>query len=246
VDGRLGWYKKLTFDGTIRAELKMNGERKALIFDMDGVIVDSDPLHLKAYQTVLATFQIAYSEDDSRQFLGRKDSDCAAALVEMFDLPLKSLDLLEKKLAITAQLLRTEARSQPGIIDALQKAMDLGLPCGIASSAAPSTIKLVLDALKLEPFFQSVTSGEEVLHGKPAPDIFLKAAERLNADVRSCLVIEDSLNGIKAAKAAGMKCVSVPCNTTRYQDHAEADIRLESIAQLDLANWLQTGHLRRA
>ena len=181
----------------------MNSEGRVLIFDMDGVIVDSEPLHLKAYQTVLATYEVLYSEDESRQFLGRKDSDCAAALVDMYNLPLKSADLLEKKLAITAQLLKTEARSQPGILDALQRAMDLGVPCGIASSAAPSTIKLVLDALKLEPFFQSVTSGEEVLHGKPAPDIFLKAAERLNTDVRSCLVIEDSLNGIKAGESRG-------------------------------------------
>jgi HAD superfamily hydrolase (TIGR01509 family) len=222
----------------------MSNKRKALIFDMDGVIIDSEPLHLKAYQTVLASYQIHYSEADNRQFLGRKDSDCAAALVERFQLPLTGLEFLAKKLAITDQLIRMEAQSQPGIMDALKKAMDLGLPCGIASSAALSTIHLVVDSLGIKAFFQSLTSGEEVLHGKPAPDVFLKAAERLKADAANCLVIEDTINGIKAAKAAGMQCVSVPCNTTRYQDHSEADIRLESISQLDLANWLQTGRLR--
>ncbi len=216
---------------------------RALIFDMDGVIVDSEPLHLQAYQTVLRDYNVNYSEEDNREFLGRKLYECASVLVARYRLNLTPAELLERKETVLSDLFRRHASLKPGIEAALLTAAKLELPTGIASSSTSALIALVLETLGVRDYFQAVTSGQEVKNGKPAPDIFLLAGQRLGAKPKNCLVIEDSINGIRAAKSAGMQCVAVPCPATRYQDHAEADLRLESLAELDLEKWVQTGNL---
>jgi beta-phosphoglucomutase-like phosphatase (HAD superfamily) len=100
------------------------------------------------------------------------------------------------------------------------------------------TIELVVDTLNIRKYFHNLTSGEEVEHGKPAPDVFLLAAKRLNTPPENCLVVEDTYNGLKAARAAGMKCLVVPCEATRHQDHSAADLLLDSLEQFNLQSWL--------
>ena len=219
--------------------------QKVLILDMDGVIIDSEPLHLKAYQTALAEFKVDYTVGQMREFLGRKDRECAAALVERFGLPVSTQELLQQKQEVCFSLIRQEGKCRPGLLELLREARDLGIACGIASSATLATIALVIDSLKIATFFQALTSGDEVLSGKPAPDIFLKAAERLATKPMDCLVFEDTATGITAAKAANMQCISVPCDMTRYQDHKNADLQLDSLAQFDLPYWLRAGRLRK-
>jgi HAD superfamily hydrolase (TIGR01509 family) len=125
----------------------------------------------------------------------------------------------------------------------LEKARDLGIPMAIASSATMPTIELVVDILKIRRYFKSLTSGDEVAHGKPEPDVFLLASQRLQVKAEDCLVIEDTVNGIKAAKAAGMTCLAIPCEATRHQDHSQADVQMQSLEQLDVDRWFETGVL---
>jgi beta-phosphoglucomutase-like phosphatase (HAD superfamily) len=103
----------------------------------------------------------------------------------------------------------------------------------IASSATLPTINLVVDRLGIREYFKTLTSGDEVTHGKPAPDVFLLAAKRLGIAPENSLVIEDTLNGMKAAKAAGMMCIAIPCEATMHQDHSIADVRMQSLAQIN-------------
>jgi beta-phosphoglucomutase family hydrolase len=216
---------------------------RALIFDMDGVLVDSEPLHLRAYQTVLSDYGIKYTEADNQEFLGRKDHDCASALVQRFQLPVSAAQILSRKEEVLAELFKQTKEARPGVKKILAQASELGLRLAVASMATSRAINIVVENLGIQQYFQSLTSGEEIKNGKPAPDIFLLAAKRLSASVVNCLVIEDTINGIRAAKSAGMQCVAIPCAATKYQDHSEADLRLNSLTELDLSHWAQSGEL---
>ncbi|MBI2811097.1 MAG: HAD family phosphatase [Candidatus Melainabacteria bacterium] len=208
---------------------------KALIFDMDGVLIDSEPLHLMAYQEFLKDFGVTFSEADNRPFLGRKDSELAEYLISQHQLPFDALQLVEKKEEVLAHLFSIKLEAMPGKI--LQEAQSISLPCAVASSATLPTIKNVTQSLDIARYFQTLTSGDEVAHGKPAPDVYLLAAERIGVLPINCLVIEDSFNGVLAAKAAGMKCIAIPCPTTRHQDHSKADKILGTLESLNLDDW---------
>jgi HAD superfamily hydrolase (TIGR01509 family) len=119
-----------------------------------------------------------------------------------------------------------------GVPEVLERVRASGYRMALASSAEPRVIRANLSALALEPLFEAVVSGTQVARGKPAPDVFLAAAERLDVPPAQCLVIEDSRNGLLAAKAAGMRCAVAPCAHTRHQDFREADHRLAALPDL--------------
>lgn len=201
---------------------------------MDGVLIDSEPMHLRSYQEILSGHGIAYSEEDNREFLGRKDIVILDILKQRHNLERSADDLLAEKEAILARLLRNDSVPRPGLISVLEEAHSHAVPMAVASSATLPTIELVVDTLGIRSYFQALTSGDEVTHGKPAPDVYLLAARRLGVDPLLCVAIEDTAAGIAAAKAAGMYCVAIPCEATRHQDHGEADLHLESLEELDL------------
>lgn len=220
-----------TTDRTIR------GSVEALIFDMDGVLIDSEPVHLLAYQELLARFGISYKEADNQELLGRTEQDCAQILVARYGLDIAPAELAFERVRIFQRLLKERPEKRPGVDAILSSAESLELPMAVASSATLETIELVVDTLFIRHYFRSLTSGEEVERGKPAPDVFLLAAQRLSVNPQNCLVVEDSLNGVKAAKAAGMQCVAIPCDATRHQDHSQADLILASLNDIDLRQW---------
>jgi len=219
-----------------------NGKRKAIIFDMDGTLVDSEPMHLLAYQQLAQRFGGTYSESDNREFLGRKDADVCVALVARLNIQMTAQQAVTLKEELLAELL-VDAAPRQGVLDVLEKAHQLAIPMAVASSATMPTIEFVIETLGIRRYFQTLTSGDEVAHGKPAPDVFLLASQRLNVKPENCLVVEDTLNGIKAAKAAGMACLAIPCEATRHQDHSQADANMESLEQLDVIRWFETGVL---
>lgn len=216
---------------------------RALIFDMDGVLVDSEPLHLMAYQQLLGSFGHRYTEDENRQFLGRRDEDCCHELVSRLRLQITAERFGQQKEKILVRLIEERAMIRPGVMNVLHEADRIGIPLAVASSAKLATIHVVTEKLGIKRFFRTLTSGDEVKLGKPAPDVFLLAAERLETAPDRCLVIEDTVNGLTAARAAGMKCVVVPCEATRHQDHSLADCVLSSLDEFDVVRWFQAGVL---
>lgn len=210
---------------------------QALIFDMDGVLIDSEPLHLKAYQETLKDFGITFTEQDNRPFLGRVDLELAEHLVSRHQLPINALQLVDNKEENLARLFSSQLVPMPGVIEVLEHAQRLSIACAVASSATLPTIELITQRLSISRYFQTLTSGDEVPHGKPAPDVYLLAATRIGVLPINCLVIEDSFNGVLAAKAAGMKCIAIPCPTTRHQDHTKADKILGTLESLNLDEW---------
>jgi beta-phosphoglucomutase family hydrolase len=227
-------WKDWKFFGTISVmETTTLRDIRAVIFDMDGVIVDSEPLHLLAYQEFFNRHNIGYTAEHNAEFLGTKDIWMAQVLIDRHALPETPESMVKTKEAILMRLLTETAVARPGLSDILTKAKQAGLPMSIASSATLPTIHLVVDRLNIRNYFDALTSGDEVANGKPAPDVFLLAAKRLAVEPRHCLVIEDTLNGIKAAKAAGMMCIAIPCEATMHQDHSLADVRMQSLEQIN-------------
>jgi HAD superfamily hydrolase (TIGR01509 family) len=201
----------------------------AIIFDMDGVLVDSEPLGFLAMQRVMARHGVAYTEEDNREFLGRTTLEECRILKSRYRLPADERDLTRQYVGLLVGLIRDQPRPMPGVPAVLEELRGAGHRMALASSAAPEVIAENVRALDLARLFEAVVSGTEVARGKPAPDIFVETARRLQVPVAGCLVVEDSRNGLLAAKAAGMACAVIPCAATRHQDFQEADYRLEAL-----------------
>jgi HAD superfamily hydrolase (TIGR01509 family) len=120
----------------------------------------------------------------------------------------------------------------PGVPDVLERIRQAGYRLALASSAEPEAVAATVEVLGLGRLLEAVVSGDQVTRGKPAPDIFLEAARRLEVTPGRCLVVEDTRNGLLAAKAAGMACAVVPCSFTRQQDFTEADARVGALRDL--------------
>jgi HAD superfamily hydrolase (TIGR01509 family) len=206
----------------------------ALVSDMDGTLVDSEPLHAKAYQRVMfRQFGVRVRLAEFHQFTGATDAMIGIYLVDKYKLPITPTQLVMDKEAQLAQLL-SGAEPLPGVVATLQRAQELRLKRAIASSATLECIKNVLALLKLRKRFSVIASGEEVANSKPAPDVFLLAAERLGVDPRLCIALEDSKNGSRAAAAAGMYCVGIRCKSAPKEDLSAAHIVLRSLEELNL------------
>ena len=199
---------------------------------MDGVLVDSEPLAMEATRRLLARYGIAFSERENDDFVGRTTLECCHILRDRHRLEPAAPALVRQYLD-ELLLVRAQAPPMPGVPGALERLLRRGYRLALASSAEPEVIAVTLDTLRLRPLFEVVVSGVEVPRGKPAPDIFVETARRLAVAPAECVVIEDSRNGMLAAKAAGMRCVVVPCPTTAAQDFGEADLRLGGLPELD-------------
>jgi HAD superfamily hydrolase (TIGR01509 family) len=204
----------------------------AVIFDMDGVLVDSEPLHLRATQAALGTRGPSYTERDNRSFFGATDADLLRLLRILFNLPDTTAALVEAKTAHLITMIRTEGLLRPGVPLVPLTLRQAGLPLALATASRQPVIKAVLERVGLDRAFGAVVSGDEVARGKPAPDGFLMAARRLAVEPARCLVVEDSRNGILAAKAAGMLVAAVPCPATSHEDFSGADFVLPNLEAL--------------
>ncbi len=207
----------------------------AVIFDMDGVLVDSEPFHLRSTRAALGTRGASYTERDNQAFFGATDAEMLRVLRILFDLPEPTAALVEAKTTHLVALIRTEARPLRGVPEVPLWLRARGLPLGLATASRRPVIHAVLDAVGLHGAFAAVVSGDEVARGKPAPDGFLMAARRLGVEPERCLVVEDSRNGVLAAKAAGMPVAAVPCAATSHEDFSPADLVLPSLENLGKA-----------
>lgn len=213
---------------------------KAVIFDLDGVILDSEPLHFEADRRTMAEYGGGMPEEVLVQYVGVSGRDMWTDLIARYGIPDTLENVLEKqkghKLALMGQM---ELAAIPGIPELLQHLRAAGLAVGLASSSPMYYIRAVLHRLAIEDCFQAVASGEEVPRSKPSPDVFLLAAERLNRNPQDCLVIEDSAHGVRAAKAAGMGCVGYVNPTSGEQDLGLADIVVTSFTDAALYAYLK-------
>lgn len=212
---------------------------RAIIFDMDGVLLDSEPLHFQATRDMLAEQGITYASAENDNFFGCTDRDVFTTLKARYQLPQTERELAEAWITRVVALLPARAIPLAGVPEVLTRLQELGLRLALASSSAPAIIETTLRTLGVDQAFEVRVSGHEVERGKPSPDIFIEAARRLGVEPEDCLVVEDSMNGLRAAVAAGMRCVVVPCPSTAHQDFTGAAGRISSL--LELPAWIASG-----
>ncbi|MGH7416960.1 MAG: HAD family hydrolase [Candidatus Rokuibacteriota bacterium] len=210
----------------------MSLRSQAVVFDMDGVLVDSEPFGFEALRRVMARHGLPYTEQENAEFLGRTTLESCRTLKARHGLPESAETMADWYIEGMLELIGCGPIPMPGVPEVLQRIRASGYRMALASSAEPRLIEANLSALSLRSLFEAVVSATQVPRGKPAPDVFLAAAERLGVAPADCLVIEDSRNGLLGAKAAGMRCAVVPCSHTRHQDFREADHRLGALPEL--------------
>lgn len=208
----------------------------AVIFDMDGVIVDSEPLHQKVLHEMTEEWGIIVPQEERQSFVGLKDEEVFTHLKANYGLQEDVPRMVEQYIdRYIKKLAREGPVPVPGAIPLIRELKARKIPLALASSSPKDAILLVLTHLRLQPDFSHVVSGEDVTHSKPEPDIFLKAAKLLQVNPNHCLVIEDSYNGVQAAKQAGMTCIGLRNPLSGNQDLGAADRIVDSLKELDVS-----------
>lgn len=206
---------------------------KAVIFDMDGVLLDSQPAHFRADIGVLARCQCSVTQEMVEIYAGMPNPDRWARYKNDFGLSESVEELIHMHSEILNTILDNE-RLAPvrGVKDLLKKIKDDCYKTAVASSSSREFVYKVLDLADLLIYFDLLVCGEDVTRGKPAPDIFLKAAEKLKVEPSECVIFEDSANGINAAFAAGIKCIGYRNETSGNQDLSKASAVIDSFYDL--------------
>ncbi len=185
-----------------------SGKVQAVIWDLDGVVIDSEEDHKKAWQRLARETGVAFSDEQFAATFGRRNDDIVPAI--WGPVPAEELQkLADRKEAYYRDYVRQTAAFLPGSRELMSALHDAGYPQALGSSAPIANIELVKEVLGLDRYINAFVSGETVPHGKPAPDIFLKAAKELDIEPEHCLVIEDAVAGIAAARAGGMYSIAV-------------------------------------
>lgn len=207
---------------------------KSFIFDMDGVIINSEPLHFKVDQYVMKKFGIIVTEKDLEEYVGMTDPEMWSKIKLKYSLSKSVKEIINMQLHTKLAIL-SEYNEKPieGIRELLNLLKSHDMKIGLASSSHRKFIEAVLNKFNIHHYFQCVISGEEVDMGKPAPDIYLRIAKLLETEINDCIVLEDSRNGVAAAKAAGMKCIGYQNFNSGNQDLTKANVVINSVKEID-------------
>ncbi|MDE2892443.1 MAG: HAD family phosphatase [Chloroflexota bacterium] len=214
----------------------MAQQSTAVIFDMDGVLLDSEPLHYEAVRLILEEQGVEFPLDDYFRYLGTTLTSTWDDLCERYPITMPfdqfearyNSDVLDQYLA-GAPLIR-------GARELAAQLQDAGVPIAVASSSHRVWVDAALSGAGLAEYFEQTTAGDEVAMGKPSPEIYLRAAEKLGFDPEDCIAVEDAPAGVESARAAGMKVVLVRSELTKHLDLA-SDWQVDDLTQFELT-WL--------
>ena len=214
---------------------------EAVLWDLDGVIADTGTYHCRAWQVVFGKRGVTFTEAEFKHHFGKRNDTIIRDTIGNSVSP-EELDIIAREKEVTyRQLVADNIRSLPGAIELVRSLREQGIKSAIASSAPPENIQIIIRGLDIEDCFQAIVWGREVAKGKPSPQIFLMAAQKLEVEPGNCVVIEDSVAGVAAAKRAGMKCVAVT-NSHPRGSLKEADLivdTLEAVSVSDLTRLLR-------
>lgn len=208
----------------------------AVIFDMDGVIIDSEPIHIQQNYEIFKEMGKELSKEVNYTLIGTNSKFKWEKLKRIYDLPYTVDDLIKlDRDFYFKHLVKTKDNLNPieGVCELITNLSNNGLKLALASSSPVDVIKIVLEAFRIEKYFSEIVSGDFVKKSKPEPDIFIYAADKIKSDYKDCIVVEDSNNGIIAAKAAKMRTIGFKNPSSYNQDLSIADIVVNSFSELD-------------
>jgi len=208
------------------------GKLAAILWDMDGVMVDSGEFHYQAWMKILVDYEIPFSRENFRSTFGMNNTGLLAKITGRMLEPALVAEISNRKEAQFRQDVRGNVDLLPGVRDWLQQAQISGLAQAVASSAPQDNINLLLDELDVCHFFKAVVSAE-LMPGKPDPAVFIEAARRLDIEPANCLVVEDAIAGVEAAHRAKMKCLAVT-NTNPADALIKADWIVDSLTRMNI------------
>jgi HAD superfamily hydrolase (TIGR01509 family) len=208
---------------------------KAVLFDMDGVIVDTEPLHHKAYQQMFSEVGIDVSSEMYEGFTGQSTYGICVQLCSYFKLHQDPQELVQIKRNNFTKLFFEDDDLQllEGVKDLILDYHANGLALVLASSASMFTINNITKRFGLNQYFKDKLSGADLKASKPHPEIFINAASSAGVSPNECIVIEDSTNGIKAAKSAGIFCIAYKSEHSKNQDYTLADMLISNYEEIN-------------
>lgn len=214
---------------------------KAVIFDMDGVIVDSEPELVKVEIEYMADHGVKITKEDIDEFVGTNSYYMWRILKDRYNLDKSVEDLVQENREKYMEHIQNpdNVKPVPGVIELIKSLHEKGIKMVVASSSPVSWIEKIIDTLELRDYFEFLISGDYVENSKPDPDIFLFALDKLGVDNKEALVIEDSTNGVKAAIAANIKVIGYKGDETSNQDLSMADRVIKSFDEIDLEELLK-------
>jgi beta-phosphoglucomutase family hydrolase len=208
---------------------------EAVLWDMDGVIADTADYHYRAWQDVLGKRGVDFSKADFMPLFGqRHDTIIKFALGNSLS-PEELAAITEEKQKNYRRRVAANIIPMPGAIELVKMLKEHGIKSAIASSAVPENIEIIIRGLGIEDYFQAIAHGTEVKEGKPSPQIFLLAAKKLEVKPGNCVVIEDAIAGVTAAKRAGMKCVAVT-NSHPKDSLKNADLIVDTLEAVSIGD----------
>lgn len=215
----------------------MPNKDRALIFDMDGVLIDSEPLWQRAEIEIFGRVGLDLDHSDCRKTTGLRIDEAVAFWFERS--PWKGPiceEIAETIVARMVDVIQNEGECMPGVRSSIKWAGDSGWRLALASSSSKQLIDAVLHRFDLADRFECLCSAEDEEYGKPHPAVYLSSARRLGIDPSDCVAIEDSANGVDSAIAAGMRCIAIPPPETRnHPRFAVATLQLDSLEELPAA-----------
>ncbi len=202
-------------------------EASAVIFDMDGVLIDSEPLYMEQERRSFARHGVTLNKNQLSRFVGTTQHHMWSAIKNEYALT-ESLDSLmtqhhQQLVHMMSSVPLSPMAGSQKLLDVLNKA---GVPCAVASSSPRELVNIILHRTGLRTYFNNIVCGDDVKLSKPNPEIFLLAAKQLGILPEECLVIEDSCHGVTAAKAATMFCIGLINASSGRQDLSKADVRV--------------------
>jgi beta-phosphoglucomutase family hydrolase len=219
------------------------GKLEAVLWDLDGVIADTGPYHCQAWQEVFQPRGLNFTEEDFKRHFGRRN-DTIIRDIAGDSISQQELDIIatEKEINYRNRVTRN-IKPLPGAIELIRTLGEHGVKMAIASSAPMENILLILKSLGIKDCFQAIVCGREVAEGKPNPQVFLLAAKKLGVEPQDCVVIEDAVAGVTAAKSAGMKCLAV---TNSHPQHSliEANLIVDTLVTVSVSDLLNLFSLK--
>ena len=208
---------------------------KAVLFDMDGVIVDTEPLHRKAYFKMFDDLGIVVPEDLYTTFTGAATKKVCSVLIEKYGLNanINELAAIKRKYFKYFFYHDEDFALLPGVENLIKNYFENGIKLVLASSASMVTIDMVFEKFSLEKYFIGKISGDDLKESKPNPEIFLLAAETAQEPKENCVVIEDSTNGILAAHNAGIFCVAYKSEHSAHQHYEKANLLISNFQDIE-------------
>lgn len=207
---------------------------EAIIFDMDGVLVNSEPHHVELEQANFRKLGLDILEDEHKNYQGTATNLMWEIIKEKHGLKQSVQELVQLTNSMVTPYFSSLSTidPMPGVEMLIMKLHDAKIPLALASSSFPEVIEIILQKTGLKPYFKVIVDSQMAGASKPQPDIFLLAAEQLGVSPAGCAVIEDSANGIKAAKSAGMYCIAYAGPGSELQDQSQADVIISDFKEL--------------